>query len=186
MAKLYFKSTSLSGIKLVTRRKTLDDRGSLTRIFCVKEISKIYKKLNLKQINLSFSKQKHTLRGLHFQKRPYAETKLVTCIKGSILDVVVDLRRTSKTFLKFFSVKLTEKNKVSLLIPEGFAHGFMTLEKNCEILYLHTEFYKPNFETGIKYNDPQLNIPWPHTPKKISKRDLNFQYLSENLKKIYF
>ena len=107
---------------------------------------------------------------------------MVSCIKGKIFDVIVDLRKNSKTFLKTYSEILSEKNQKSLIVPKGFAHGFQALEDNCEILYFHSENYNSDYEDGIKYNDPQLSIKWPKNTTKISKRDDNFKLILENFK----
>ena len=125
-------------------------------------------------MNHSFNNLKGTIRGMHFQKEPHQEKKLVRCIKGSVFDVIIDLRKESETFLKYISIELSEKNKTMILIPENFAHGFQTLEDNTELLYHHTEFYNKEFEDGLLYNDPQLKITWPLPVTVISEKDKGY------------
>jgi dTDP-4-dehydrorhamnose 3,5-epimerase len=123
------------------------------------------------QCNISFNKSKGTLRGLHLQKPPKAEIKVVRCLSGSIWDVIVDLREDSKTFGKWFSVGLNEYNRTMLYVPEGFAHGFISLTDNAEIFYLVSEFYFPDYERTLRWNDPLHGINWPITPNVISDKD---------------
>ena len=114
---------------------------------------------------------------MHFQYPPKAEVKLVRCLRGSIFDVIVDLRRDSKTFLQWYGKKLSGENMMMLYVPEGCAHGFQTLEDNCEMLYLHTEFYSPSHEGGLRYNDPKIGIQWPLEVTEISRRDESYPLL---------
>lgn len=132
------------------------------------------------QMNHSFNAEKGTWRGLHFQKPPFQETKIVRCISGAILDYVVDIRKDSNTFLKSFSVELSAKNKKMLYIPKGFAHGFLTLESNTELIYLHDEYYKPDDESGLRYNDSRLGLEIKMPISNISKRDKTHKLLDEN------
>ncbi len=125
------------------------------------------------QANTSFNYKKGTLRGMHFQKSPYEEDKLVRCTKGSIFDVIIDIRKDSPTYKKWFGVELSEENRKSLFVPKGFAHGYLTLEDNSEVTYLVTEFYTPEADSGIKFDDPAFNIEWPMTPVVISEKDSN-------------
>lgn len=167
-----FKKTKIKDNYLVYLDKKNDDRGFFARYFCVKEFSK--KKLNTKwvQINNSLSKKIATLRGLHFQTKPDEEVKLVRCIRGSIWDVVVDLRKNSKTYGKWYGTKLTESNRKMMYIPKGFAHGYISLEVNSEILYLVSNYYNPQSEKTLIWNDPQVGIKWPLKPVVVSKKDL--------------
>tara|TARA_Y100000389_G_C17416476_1_gene494027 strand:- start:940 stop:1500 length:561 start_codon:yes stop_codon:yes gene_type:complete len=171
MNQLDIKDLSLEGAKIIERKMHEDERGYLTRIFCLDELKSTQVFDKIKQINITFTKSKGTIRGLHYQSYPYAETKIVSCIKGEIFDVIVDLRKESTTFLKVHTVILSKKNQKSLLIPKGFAHGFQSLEDNCELLYFHSENYNPEYENGILYNDKKLNIKWPLSKSIISKRD---------------
>jgi len=161
-----------------------DSRGQLTRLFCKNEFLNIDFNKEFVQENLTLTIVKGTFRGYHYQSPPFAEKKLVRCINGKVLDIVIDLRRNSTTFLKNFSLELDSQNLNMLLIPEGFAHGFQTLTDNCQMLYLHTNFYNPEFECGIKYDEPKINISLPLPIKEISERDKNHPYLSEDFEGI--
>ncbi len=155
-----------------------DDRGLFTRVFCQNELNDILHGENIVQINHSVTWQKGAIRGMHFQYPPRAEIKIVKCLRGSIFDVMIDLRKKSPTFLKWHGEVLTSENMKMMYIPEGFAHGFQTLEKDCEILYLHTEFYSPEYEGGVRYDDPMIEISWPLAVTDISKKDQNYPLLS--------
>ncbi|MBS3943900.1 MAG: dTDP-4-dehydrorhamnose 3,5-epimerase, partial [Melioribacter sp.] len=150
-----------------------DDRGFFARAFCIKEFEMNGLCHNIVQINNSLSKDAGTLRGMHYQLAPKSEDKIVRCISGRLYDVIIDLRPESKTFKNWFGVELSAENRLSLYVPKGFAHGFITLEENTEAFYLVTEFYSPENERGIRYNDPEFNIKWPIEPKVISDKDLN-------------
>ena len=154
-----------------------DARGFLTRLFCKNEFSSINFNQEFVQENLTLTKVKGTVRGFHYQSSPFAEKKLVRCISGKVIDIVIDLRKNSPTFLKSFSLELDSEKLNMILIPEGFAHGFQTLADNCLMLYLHTNFYNANYERGIRYNEPKTNISLPLTIKEISERDKNHSYL---------
>ena len=184
MKKLELKDILLKDAKVIIRKENSDNRGYLSRLFCYDELNEKNKFETLKQINISYTKLKNTLRGLHFQKPPYAEKKIVTCIKGKIFDIIVDLRRESPTFLKFHNEILSQSNQKSLLVPEGFAHGFLSLVDDCEVLYFHTKNYNPKYESGIKYNDPKLGINWPSKPIEISERDLSFPLIDDQFQGI--
>ncbi|SFF18138.1 dTDP-4-dehydrorhamnose 3,5-epimerase [Thermoflexibacter ruber] len=180
-----FEHTLLSNLWLITPKPFQDERGLFFRFFCKKEFEKIGFSKEFAQLNHSINKLKGTIRGMHYQEPPFAETKLVRCIKGKILDVVVDIRQNSPTFLQHYAVELSAENKRMLLIPEGFAHGFQTLEDDTEILYHHTNFYTPSAERGLRYNDLMLNISWIMLPTAISERDANFPLLSKDFKGIF-
>jgi len=166
-----FLETYLKDSYLIEPNKHEDERGFFVRLFCKKEFKK--KGLNTKwvQINNSLCKKSATLRGLHFQKSPFQEIKLIRCIKGMIWDVIVDLRKNSETFGKWFGVKLTEKNKLMIYVPKGFAHGYISLKPNSEILYLVSNFYTPESEQTLLWKDPRIAIDWPLKPKLISDKD---------------
>lgn len=136
--------------------------------------------INFKQDNHSYSKQKGVLRGLHFQNEPYAQTKLVRCTRGKIWDVAVDLRKSSPTYLKWFGLELTPENHKMLFIPQGFAHGFITLEENTEVQYKVDNFYNPNTDRSIKYNDPDIAIMWPLNDIILSEKDKKAPYLKDS------
>lgn len=174
-----FDSTILKGNFLINLEKKEDDRGFFARYFCEKEF--IDQGLNTKwvQINTSASKQLGTLRGLHYQKEPSAEIKLVRCLKGAIWDVVVDLRKDSDTYGKWFGAKLSDENRTMMYVPKGFAHGFVSLQPNTEILYLVSEFYTPTLEGTLMWNDETVDINWPIIPKIISDKDKNGDFLNK-------
>ena len=172
--------TKLAGVYIIKREINTDRRGHFSNIFSKEFLSELGCVLPIQQINLSYTKSKSTIRGLHYQSNPYADMKTVTCIKGKIFDVIVDLRKNSKTFLNFIEIELSEYNNQSVLIPEGFAHGFQTLVNDCELIYSHTAKYCKKYENGLRYDDPSLNINWPLKPYNLSDRDLNFKYINEN------
>ena len=155
-----------------------DERGKFVRFFCSEELKDVLGERIIKQINYSLTVKKGAIRGMHFQYSPKAETKLVRCTQGSVFDVVVDLRKNAKTFLKWYGLKLSSENMKMLYIPEGFAHGFQTLDDNCEMLYLHTECYSPSYEAGICYNDPKIGIEWPLKVTDVSDRDCSHSLLT--------
>lgn len=168
-----FKKTKLEGNYLIDLEKKEDKRGFFSRYFCKKEFSSIGLNTKWVQINNSFSKKKGTIRGLHFQTSKFSEVKLVRCVKGEIWDVVVDLRKKSKTFGKWFGANLSEKNRTMMYIPKNFAHGFISLTKNTEIIYLVSNFYEPQSEKTLIWNDKDISISWPLKPKSISEKDQN-------------
>lgn len=170
---MIFKETPLKGAFEITPEKKEDERGFFFRTWCAKEMSEYGLNTKIKQINSSYSLKKGTLRGLTYQKNPFPETKLIRCIKGQIFDVIIDLRENSPTKNQWFGTILSEENHKMLYIPENFAHGFLTLEDNTEINYFVTEFYHPEVETGIRWDDPQFNIQWPIAPVIISDKDKN-------------
>ena len=174
-----FIPTILNGSFTIQLDPINDERGWFARYFCKKEFSTIGHNKEWVQMNHSFSLKKGTLRGMHFQKPPYSEIKLVRCIQGSVFDVIIDLRKDSPTFLKWFGTELSAENKLMMYIPEGFAHGFQTLEDNSGLLYMHTAYYSPEAEDGLRYNDPQVNISWPLEISEISMRDTNHDLLEK-------
>ena len=176
---MIFKETKLMGNYLINLEIKEDERGFFARYFCKKEF--LEKGLNTKwvQINNSESKKVGTLRGLHYQREPYAEVKLVRCLKGVIWDVVVDLRDKSETFGKWFGAKLSHENRTMMYVPKGFAHGFISLEPDSEILYLVSDFYAPEAERTLLWNDPDVGIQWPIQPQVLSDKDLQGRLLSD-------
>jgi dTDP-4-dehydrorhamnose 3,5-epimerase len=181
--KLNILHTSINGVFIIKPIKFEDERGSFSRLFCIKELEKI-SNIEIKQINHSVSKYKGTVRGLHFQEEPYAEIKIIKCLKGSVFDVIVDIRKNSPTFLKTFSIKLTSKNQKMIYIPKGFAHGFQTLEDNVELLYFHSNVYTPKKEGALNIKDPLLNIKWPENITFTSEKDARHSFLNTNFKGI--
>ncbi|MBY9007044.1 MAG: dTDP-4-dehydrorhamnose 3,5-epimerase [Candidatus Lokiarchaeota archaeon] len=179
---MIFTETKIKNLYIINLKSFNDERGCFTRIFCKEELRKIYHTKEIVQINLSKTKKKGSIRGMHFQYPPKSEIKMVRCIKGSVYDVAVDLRKVSKTFLKWHGEILSSDNLKMIYIPEGFAHGFQTLEENSELLYLHTEFYSPNYEEGVNCNDPKFKIKWPLNITQISEKDNNYKYLDNNFR----
>ena len=182
--KLKIQNTKFEGLFIIEPNSHKDDRGTFSRVFCEDELKEILKEKNIKQINHSVTNKKGTVRGMHFQYAPDCEVKLVKCVKGKVFDVVVDIRKDSKTFLKVFSIELSSENKKMIFIPEGFAHGFQTLEDDTELLYFHSGIYMPNNEGALNIKDSQLNIKWPLDTINLSKRDEEHKYLGNNFKGI--
>lgn len=176
--------TPLSGLKVIQRKAIEDDRGFLSRIFCAEAFAEYGFKKTINQINQTLTRQKGSVRGLHYQLPPHAEIKLVSCIKGEVLDIAVDLRKNSPTFLHWYGEILSESNKRSLLIPEGFAHGFQTLSDDCELLYLHSAPYVKESEAAINVVDPKLAITLPLAITDISERDQSHPMMNNNFEGI--
>jgi len=177
---MIFHETALEGAYVIDLEPFSDDRGLFARTFCKREFAAIGHHKEFVQFNHSHSNQKGTLRGLHYQRPPHAEIKLIRCIRGSVFDVIVDLRQQSPTFLHYVGVELSEQNMRMIYVPEGFAHGFQTLVDHSELIYHHTAFYAPNSDGGIRYNDPKINIAWPLEVSTISEKDKNLPLLSED------
>ena len=169
----------LEGAFLIEPEPFMDDRGLFARVFCKQELQSILHGKNIVQINHSLTRQKGAIRGMHFQRPPMAEIKIVKCLCGSVFDVMIDLRSNSSSFLNWHGERLSAKNMKMMYIPEGFAHGFQTLEQNSELLYLHTEFYSSEYEGGVRLDDPDLAIDWPLPPAMISERDRSLPLVSE-------
>ena len=174
-----FHPTPLKDAFVIELEKRGDERGFFARTFCVHEFAAHGIDNKIVQINNSLSAQKYTLRGMHYQLAPHAETKIVRCIKGALYDVILDLRPESPTFGKWFGAELTAENRNMMVVPKGFAHGFLTLEDNTEAFYLVSEFYAPQAERGLRYNDPRFAIEWPHVPVVISDKDANWPDFNE-------
>ena len=173
------KELKLKGAAELDIKKKVDGRGWFTRLFCQEKLFSINKKRNILQINSSYSTKKGTIRGMHYQKKPYQEDKVVFCITGEIFDVIVDIRPNSITFGEWSSRVLSSKKMNAIYVPKGFAHGYQTLTDKCQILYFHTEVYKQKSEGGFSFKSPYLSIPWPLNPKNISKKDLRLDNFSE-------
>lgn len=171
MSRIATADLSLAGLKRVTRQRLGDERGFLARLFCAEELAPAGWKKPIVQINHTYTAKRGTLRGMHYQRPPHAEMKLVSCIRGEVFDVAVDLRAGSPTFLQWHAETLSADNGRALLIPEGFAHGFQTLSDDCEMLYLHTAAYAPDAEAGLRVDDPRLAITWPLPVADMSARD---------------
>lgn len=170
MERFHFYPTPLAGLKLIERTILEDGRGFFSRFFCETTLQQLGMK-PIMQINHTLTKKTGTVRGLHFQHPPHSEIKIVSCLRGTVIDVAVDLRKGSPTFLQWYSVELSAENHRSLFIPEGFAHGFQTLTADCELIYLHTANYSPSHESALNPLDPKLAIQWPLEICEISDRD---------------
>lgn len=171
MSRFAILDTPVADLKIVERQHLGDSRGFLSRIFCAEELAAAGWCTPIAQINQTFTQKQGTIRGMHFQRSPYAEMKLVTCLRGAIWDVAVDLRAGSPTFLQWHAEELSAVNHRALLIPEGFAHGFQTLSDDCELIYLHSRAYTPAAEAGLNPKDPMLSIAWPLATTEVSTRD---------------
>ncbi len=168
---MLFHETRLPGVFEIRLEALPDDRGFFARTWCQMEFEAHGLNPRLAQCSISFNARRGTLRGLHLQVPPYAEAKLVRCTKGAIYDVVVDLRPQSPTYLQWIGVTLTATNRAMVYIPEGCAHGFLTLEEQSEVLYQMSEFYHPESARGVRWNDPAFRVAWPFAPEIISERD---------------
>jgi dTDP-4-dehydrorhamnose 3,5-epimerase len=174
-----FTETALAGAWIVDLERRTDDRGFFARAFCESEFASRGVNAPIRQANLSFSRSVGTLRGLHFQYPPAAEGKLVRCVGGAIFDVIVDLRPESPTFLRHVSVELSSDNRTALFVPPRFAHGYVTLTDDAELLYLHSELHSPVDEGGLVHDDADLRIVWPRPVAVISERDRSWPLLYE-------
>lgn len=179
-----FIPTVLKDLVVVERKAIEDDRGFLSRFYCAEEFAQAGMNKPIAQINHTLTRKKGAVRGLHFQHAPHAEIKLVSCLKGEVWDVAVDIRKDSPTFLQWHAEKLSPANRKSLLIPEGFAHAFQTLTEDCELIYLHTAAYRPEFEGALNVLDSKLNISWPLAISEMSDRDRNHKLIEQSFQGI--
>lgn len=168
-----FCKTKIKGVYIITPEPKRDKRGYFLRAFCKKELKSARIDFNIVQANLSFTKKKGTIRGLHFQKPPHWEEKIVQCLRGRIYNVVLDVRKNSPTFGKWISTELSEKNKKMVLTPKGCANGFQALTDNCGLLYFMSEYYAPESASGVRWNDSAFNIKWPIKKIILSEKDKN-------------
>lgn len=171
---MQFLPTPLSGAFTIELEKRGDDRGFFARYFCEDEFAKAGLETRFKQINTSLSARAGTLRGMHYQLPPSAEVKVVRCVRGSLWDVIVDLRPQSPSFGKWFGAELNAENRTMMYVPRGFAHGFVTLTDDAEAIYLVSDSYDPKSERGMRYDDPWHGIVWPREPVDISDKDRNW------------
>ncbi|KZS64577.1 dTDP-4-dehydrorhamnose 3,5-epimerase family protein [Mycobacterium pseudokansasii] len=162
----------IADLKVVQSLPHRDARGAFVRLFCADELQSLLGHRQIAQINHSRTSHAGAVRGMHFQNPPHAEMKMVRCLRGRVWDVAVDLRSGSPTFLRWYAQELAADDAQMLIIPEGFAHGFQVLEPDSELLYLHTAFYHPPSEGGLRHDDPRLAIAWPLPPQDLSPRDL--------------
>jgi len=169
-----FHPQRIPQVFLIEPEPFIDQRGLLRRHYCQKEFAPHNILQEIKQCNISENRRRHTLRGFHFQKPPYEEGRVLSCVKGAIYDIIVDLRSNSSTYLTWISAELSDENRLSLYTPPGCANGYLTLQDNTWILYYHSQFYTPQAEAGIRYNDPFFNFAWPVEPAVISQKDLHY------------
>jgi dTDP-4-dehydrorhamnose 3,5-epimerase len=172
---MIFIPTPLTGAYVIELEKREDERGFFARSWCETEFAVHGLDTKIVQCNTSFNRRKGTLRGMHFQLPPFSETKLVRCVRGSLYDVIIDVRPGSSTFLRWIAVELTADNRKTLYVPKGFAHGFQTLEDNTEIYYQMSERYAPEYGRGVRWNDPLFTIAWPNADRIISKNDQEYK-----------
>lgn len=173
-------ATPIPDLTVIETVPHVDARGAFGRLYCEKELSRIIGQRHIVQINHSRTAAVGAVRGLHFQYPPHAEMKLVRCLKGRVWDVAIDLRKMSPTFLRWHAQELTPANTRMMVIPEGFAHGFQVIEPDSELLYLHTAFYTPGAEGGLRYDDPELGISWPLKVTDLSERDASHPIIDSN------
>ena len=170
-------ATPIAGLHVLQRKPIGDERGYLERLFCADELQKLIPGRRIEQVNHTLTASRGTVRGLHFQHPPHAETKFVHCLRGEVFDVAVDLRRGSPTFLRWHAEVLSAANHRTFVIPEGFAHGFQALADDCEMLYFHTAAYRQTAEGGLHAKDPRLAIRWPLPVAGLSPRDAAHAFL---------
>jgi dTDP-4-dehydrorhamnose 3,5-epimerase len=176
---MIFQPTPIHGLWEITTAPRGDTRGSLTRLYCADEFEEITPGLRFVQVNHSITAQRGTVRGMHFQRAPALEAKLIRCLRGSVFDVIVDVRENSATFGRWHAVELTEVNQRQVLIPPGCAHGFQTLLDDCQLLYQHSAAYAPYCEDGLAFDDARVGIEWPLPVTEISARDRAFKHLDD-------
>lgn len=173
-ATMIFKETKLQGAFVIEPEMLTDERGTFARTFCRRDFEGHGLNGNISQCSIAMNTKKSTLRGMHFQKIPYAEAKLVRCSRGIIYDVIVDLRSDSPTFKEWTAVEISVENRKMVYVPEGFAHGFQTLTDNTEVVYQMSQFYSPDHADGFRWDDPSFNIEWPSSHLTISPKDRNY------------
>jgi dTDP-4-dehydrorhamnose 3,5-epimerase len=169
-----FKPTNLPGAYVIEPERKEDFRGYFARTFCEKEFASLGLETHIVQCSASLNQRKGTLRGMHYQVAPFEEVKVVRCIRGAIYDVIIDLRRNSPTFKKYFAVELDEREGNALYVPAGFAHGFQTLADDSEVFYQMSQFYSADHSRGVRWNDPAFAISWPQDTRTILERDQNY------------
>lgn len=178
---MIFTQTNLAGAFIIDLEQKTDHRGFFARTFCAQEFTNHGLKPTVAQCNLSFNHKKGTLRGMHYQILPAAETKLIRCTQGAIYDVIIDMRPESPTYLSHIGVELTAENRRALYVPEMFAHGYQALTDGAEVVYQVGEFYTPGYERGLRYDDPLLEISWPLSVTEMSTKDSNWPLLESIL-----
>jgi dTDP-4-dehydrorhamnose 3,5-epimerase len=179
---MFFHPLPLRDAFLISLDQRKDERGMFARVFCRQEFSELGLEYRYVQANLSTNDNAGTIRGLHYQKSPHMEVKLVRCIRGAIFDVIVDLREESASFFHWYGVELSEENGLMLYVPRGFAHGYQTLRNNASVHYMVSAYYAPGFEGGCRYDDPALGIKWPFAVSSISDKDAAWPLLTKTNK----
>ena len=172
---MFFSKASINGVYILEPEFHNDNRGFFARTWCKNEVENIGLNSKIVQSSISYNYKKGTIRGLHYQRSPYEEVKIVSCIQGAIWDVIIDLRKNSLTFGKWISVELSSENYRMVYIPTGFAHGFQTLKDKTKVFYQISEFYHPEVAQGIRWNDPLFKINWPMACTEISKKDMSYR-----------
>lgn len=172
--------TAIAGAVVIESEPVQDHRGAFARLFCKRELEAVLGRREVVQINHSLTRAVGAVRGMHFQREPHAEMKIVRCLRGGVFDVAVDLRRNSSTFLRWVSCELTPANRRALVVPEGCAHGFQVLQADSELLYLHTEYYTREAEGGVRFDDPRVAVAWPLPPTDLSDRDRSHPLLTQD------
>ncbi|HZL30491.1 MAG TPA: dTDP-4-dehydrorhamnose 3,5-epimerase [Pseudolabrys sp.] len=173
-----FDAAPLLGAFVIGLEPRIDQRGAFARVFCAREFAALNLETTFVQANIAISKLPATVRGMHYQRAPYSEVKLVRCVRGSIFDVIVDLRRESPTYLKWFGMELSEENALAMYVPKGFAHGYESLSENASVHYMVNEYYAPDAEKGCRYDDPALAINWPLAVGNVSEKDTKWPLLA--------
>ena len=176
---MIFSETELPGAFVIDLEKIEDERGFFARAWCQRELRDHGLESRIAQCNMSFNKRKGTLRGMHFQRPPHEEVKLIRCIRGALYDVIIDLRPESAAYKRWIGAELTAENRRMLYVPRGFAHGFQTLEEDTETFYMVSEFYTPGAESGVRWDDPSFGIDWPLRPSEISDKDQQWTDFSD-------
>lgn len=179
---MIFTETPVEGAFIIDLEPLADSRGFFARAFCAREFEKHGLKMPIAQANISVTRKRGTIRGFHYTVPPAAEAKLVRCVRGEIYNVIADIRRDSPSFLRHFAVQLGGENRKALFVPEMVANGFQTLTDDVEVHYLMSEFYLPEVQRGLRYNDPELNITWPLPVSEISENDLRLPFLADEAK----
>lgn len=179
-----FIETKLKGAYIIEPERLEDERGFFARTFCQKEFEAHSMNPRLVQCSISYNKYRGTLRGMHYQIAPMAESKLVRCTDGAIYDVIIDLNSQSPTYCQWISVELNNENRKMIYIPEGFAHGFQTLENDTEVFYQMSEFYAPEYARGVRWDDPAFGIVFPLNNKILSETDKNFPLMKVRFRTI--
>ena len=176
--RLRFSPAALQGVYIIEPEPFCDDRGMFSRVFCSRELDAAGLGWRISQVNRSLTRTLGAIRGIHCQRPPMAEAKIVSCLRGRVFDVVIDLRAGSPTIFQWFGTQLSGNNMLAMYVPEGFAHGFQVLEPDSEMLYFHSMPYSPQNEWGVRWDDPLVDIQWPLEPTDLSEKDRNQPFLS--------